>query len=232
MTDYPPAIMLTHAVKYGQSSLKVIAGLLEASETVFHAGTLCRPFYELSLRLLWAAREPNGWERLQAYWAREDKRFAERVLDYDPQCADAQQTRAKAETSLERRDENGKPFSPAPDVRSMLLQTEKRDLEQDIKETGTRFGHWQYAYIYLYLSRHVHAHLTGIDNPNPDMVLNIATLVAIQGTFLLLQALCHFAVDDIDRLKSVIQSIEGPVCELLEGCDELSFDGGTSSEKG
>jgi hypothetical protein len=46
------------------------------------ACTLLRSFYELAVRLLWASKEPDGWWRLNVYFADEAEKWANDFQDW------------------------------------------------------------------------------------------------------------------------------------------------------
>lgn len=219
----PPGIMLERGVIFARNSLFSVARLIDDPKSVFQAGTICRSYFELAVRLLWASRQPNGWHSLQAYWAQENKRFSKHALDYDPKDKRALDTQKRAEEVLSRRDGKGRPYSPSPNIRVAIMQIGKTNVSQGTGGFDERSAKWQYAYLYVVLSRHVHAHMTGIHVPDPDMVLNIATLTAIYATFLLLQAIIHVSGNDLDDIRSEIQILNDEIAPLLQNCNTLRF---------
>ena len=66
--EEPPAVMLLRGFAFGRATLKAMVAVADGGDEACGVclPTLCRPFYELAVKVLWASREPDGWERIQA----------------------------------------------------------------------------------------------------------------------------------------------------------------------
>lgn len=72
-------LALALALRYGSETIRAV-GLLVKNELRVQAFAVARGFIELSIRLLWAARAENGWNRFIGYFAAEDIKWAERLV--------------------------------------------------------------------------------------------------------------------------------------------------------
>jgi hypothetical protein len=74
--------ILRLARDHGLRTIRGMNRLLTDDEgNVALACTLLRPFYELSVRLLWASRQDDGWRRLELYFANRIKAWAKGCKD-------------------------------------------------------------------------------------------------------------------------------------------------------
>lgn len=100
--DQPPAVMLTRAYTFGRTTIRSMVTLAKEPDVDYSvcAPTLCRPYYELAMRILWASRTNDGWQRLQADCANEDKRWAKRAVEIPAWKKHAQRVLDHAESVL------------------------------------------------------------------------------------------------------------------------------------
>ena len=79
--DEPQATMLMRIMEFGLQTIKAVHLLVTTDvSNALLACTLTRAFFEAAVRILWASRSLPGaqnlWARLQAYWIREDLKWA------------------------------------------------------------------------------------------------------------------------------------------------------------
>jgi hypothetical protein len=67
-------LLLARSLRHGANTATA-AGVLLASGLPTQAFAVTRGFVELSTRILWASREPQGWKRLLSYHAREHAKW-------------------------------------------------------------------------------------------------------------------------------------------------------------
>lgn len=99
--DDPQALMLIRGFDFGIRTVQGMATLIEADQdNVLLACMLCRPFYETAVRLLWAARMHNGWQRLQVHWAKQDLTWAREAEQMPSMTGHAKTIQARREEAL------------------------------------------------------------------------------------------------------------------------------------
>jgi hypothetical protein len=181
---------------HGLRTIRAMNRLLGDDEgNVALACTLLRPFYELSVRLLWASREVDGWLRLEFYFARESRKW-------ENACKDSGDTRlAKLGSDLlQRREErevtkwkdgSGNTIKCAPDIYQTLKESEGHDAPKD-HTIGKNSGRVIYTTLYRVICRPAHAHIEPLTGTHDTMYLNAAGYGAcLAGTALLTALIYH-----------------------------------------
>lgn len=128
---------------------------------------LTRTVYESGVNALWAAREPDGWERLEKYWLAEDAKWLSAMPSTFPQTQ-VKLKRTVAELAAMAS------VSQAPPLRQRLEQIEQREiaLGKDV-DAGTGLRH--YNTIYLPHSAFAHGNAKGLaPAAHPGALLAIA----------------------------------------------------------
>ena len=153
------------------------------------APTLCRPFYELATRLLWAARAPDGWQRLLVSWFKQNLKWADRLvgLPMPITVQTAEQLRDQAREGLSRKDQGGNAYKAAPDMWETLRQIEQEDVRDGVLQEGQKIAERRYAQAWIMLCRPAHGHVGAIDIP-PGLHLPPTAAAASAATFALLSA--------------------------------------------
>ncbi len=109
---------------------------------------LLRPLYELAIRLLWASRKADGWQRLEFYHANEMRKWAEefKVLQNPAIVKKGEELvqQHQQEAAHKWRDALGKPIKPAPSILDVLKDIEEQDValrSVNWQEFGTTYLH-------------------------------------------------------------------------------------------
>lgn len=145
-----PAIrMLALGVDHGLRTTRGVKRLLADGEGNFVlACTLLRPFYELSVRLLWASRATDGWRRLYACYAKEDERWARNSLGIPVIASLAQEVLTRSQEVLAWNDAAGNPIKPAPNIHDILVEIETHNTQDGLSSGQGRLGQQHYRIIY------------------------------------------------------------------------------------
>lgn len=220
LSDEPPAIALDRAMRFGERAICTVKLLLETSESAILASILCRSYYELSVRLLWASREPGGWHRLIAYYANEELKWAREAESFPGTAGHAKIIRAEKEKILDRTDADGNPYEPAPNIAQTLRDVAKHtQRDGDVDDLDPQY---EYTNVYRALCRNSHAHLIAIgDRVPPHVHLRTSVISIAIATLALLRAVCYCGSDDEE---SQISSIRERIKRVLIGCSDLRFD--------
>lgn len=222
--DDQPAVMLTRAFDFGRTSLRAMV-VLTNQDAAFGVclPTLCRPFYELASRLLWASREPNGWHRLAVVWMTERRIWAREAAKMPPTSDHASKILGDAERWLTVHDPDGALYKRRPSMESALRDVEKRDIEDGIKEDRTEGSDaaFQYTNAWRSMCRTAHAHISSIAS-SPGGHSRVAVTAAIIATFDLLRAVAVITAPQGER-RERIESLVALVVKILEGHFDLGL---------
>lgn len=215
--DDPGALMLTGGFDFGIRTLGGMVVLIEADEdNVLLACTLCRPFFETAVRLLWAARTHNGWQRLQVHWANEDVKWAREAEQIPSVAEHAKTIRTAREKVLSRTDEDGNRVEPPPNMQQMLREIEVHDVGQGLRKECDGAAESAYTNVYRILCQAAHGHMVAIGRPGSFR--RHARCGALMATSALLQACCHVVAGDAKReIEAAGQRV---MAILEEGRDE------------
>ncbi len=206
--------MLRRAFNFGRRTIGAIQVLLQAGhENALFACILCRPCYEAALRVLWASRTPEGWQRLQSYYADQDRKWAQEAQNIPSVSVIARKTLANSQEILKRTHDNGKKFPPAPNIEQTLREIEQQDVQQNLREADSTSAAFDYTNVYRFLSQAVHGHMSVIGQMKSSAFLRHATMTPVMVTSLLLQACCHIATCDP---KKEIELAAKKIVELLK----------------
>ncbi len=201
--DEAPSVMFQRAFDFGLQTIDAIISLLgDGEKDALQACTLCRPFYETAVRLLWASRTADGWQRLQAYFANEDRKWADEATRIPSTAAVAAATGEHRREILERTDDTGEKFSPAPRMQQLLRDVVKHDMIEGIREKSDRAADFDYTNVYRFLCKAAHGHMTSLGRPAG--LLRHAKYGTIMATWSLLQAHCHVGAADFRKEIDVI----------------------------
>lgn len=176
---------------HGLRTIRAMSRLLCDDEgNVALACTLLRPFYELSVRLLWASREDDGWRRLELYFANQMRKWANACKGVsNPAMAklgsDLLQ-RHQEEEVKKWKDASGNTIKPASDqIEQILNGIEGHDAPSDLA-IGKNSGRHIYTVFYRMICRPSHAHVEPLTGTHDTMYLNSAGYGAcLAGTSLL-----------------------------------------------
>lgn len=203
--DDAPAVMLQRAFDFGVRTISAALVLLQDGNrhSVF-VSIACRPFYELSTRLLWATRAAGGWQRLQAYWASEDMKWAREAEAMPLLDVHARAVGADRQEVLARTDLGGEVYAPVPGMRQLLQEIQAHDLAQGIQDRGSDAADFNYANVYRILCRGAHAHMAAIAPEKPEAVVWHAATSTAVATWSLAQAFLHVAAADPKKEIEVV----------------------------
>ncbi len=219
----PPAVMLLRGFAFGGATLKAMIAVADQDdECGVCMPTLCRPFYELAVRVLWASRDPDGWQRLQKHCANEDRKWARRAVNLRSWAEYARRVLDNAESVLDRTDDDGNPYSNPPPMDQTLQQVEKRDIDCGLKteEGSARF---EYANLWQMMCGTAHAHLVRIAH-SPEAHTLIAVNGAAVATFALLRATAVVVAPDADGIKEIVEAMGQKINGILKGETDLGLD--------
>ena len=220
-TQDPPAQMLFRACAHADATLRAMS-LLLPKELGTQAAALCRGFYELAVRVLWASREPDGWARLEA----EEVQKVRKEVGHLEELPDSVAPRVEvvrlrnavlkaADDSCKRADKADKPYKRSPRIQDMLRSIDKQDAANSEKQGRCNLHQAQYGLVYGLLCRSVHARISALTNDTADARARHATPVAILATLGLLRAICYVAPEGAEE---EIEKIRAQIAPLLEGC--------------
>lgn len=219
--DEPPALMLQRACTYGR---QVIAALMlmirQGEQYALFLAPIARPFYELAVRVLWATREPNGWQRLQVHWAEPDKKWAEDMKNDSVLGDHAKLILNCTEEVLRRTDAGGERFRSAPDMKQLLKDIERHNVSDGFKEPDG-FAIYEYANVYRLLCRPAHAQITTIGQVKPNPLLHQAVIAVIIAVRSLLHACCHVASSAKEK---DIEDADLQIVPLIRGSKDATFE--------
>ena len=222
-SDEPPAVMIQRAFAFGRTAMEmliVVAGQ-EAKYGVC-APSVCRPYYELATRILWATREPGGWQRLQAHWANEDRKWAESAVKMPSLAEHARGILKHRKDVLSRTDRHGVPWKPAPSIETTLKDIERRDLDDGIREEPRGFATYEYTNIYRLLCRLAHAHAVAIAH-TPESHRNHAVSAAVVATFALLRALAQVGEPTTEAARQATEIVGQKIVKVFKGETDLGL---------
>jgi hypothetical protein len=214
----PPIRMLWLAGDHGLRTIRGMARLLRDDErNVVLACTLLRPFYEFSIRLLWASREPDGWRRLLLYFATEIKKWANDCKDSpNPGIAELATYLLQRDRGVEEwKDTAGNTVRPAPSIRQILEDIVGHDAQQGSPFAHAGIGKQQYSLLYRILCRPSHAHIEAIGGAFNGMYSSWACIGGVSATAHYLTAFIHHTSQSAVTDVSTMLTTFGP---LLQRC--------------
>jgi len=202
----PEAVMMLRGIHYGTRTLNAIRILLLSdSENAFCAASLARGIFEASIRLLWATRTLNGsqnhWERLQKYWALEEKKWANQAIHFP-------ETRQHAvQIKTARSDILNNDIKKAPSIDQMLKEIDKADQEEQLKGNDS-IAEFTYANCYRMLCRASHAHLAALHRKAINDFIGQTCIACLLATNWYCQAICHIAASDTKaEVENIVKQI-------------------------
>jgi len=207
--------MLQRGFDFAQKTLSAINVLLKYNNYALLTQILCRPYYELAIRLLWASRETDGWECLQAYCANEDKKWAQEALKLTNQNDHAKYILERSERVLALRNADGKSYKTNLKIPEMLRMIKEKDCEQGILQQDSIIDIFEYAYVYRGMCRASHSHLSTIGPIDTSVLVKQTIYFTGLSTFALLRAYCYFAEKDKNK---EIETIWKKIAHIFELC--------------
>lgn len=172
-----PDKLLAMGLRLGASACRVCSTL--AASDPYWTCVCARAFLEFSLRLLWAARENNGSDRMYAHFAHEHR-------DWFSSLADQVQTFKKDFDEMER----AAPISKLParmpyKLTSVIQDIAKADKAEGVDSLYTEPGHYVQGVQFLHM--YAHANPLFLDG-DANAVLPHAAHAILDGTHALLRA--------------------------------------------
>lgn len=171
-----PAEPALHMLWLGMvHALRTIRGmtrlLREDDGNVVLACTLLRSFYEVSARLLWASREPDGWRRLQMYFAKEIQTWANDCRGSpNPDIAKLANELLQSQEGVEQwKSPSGDDLQRAPRMKEILEGIESHDRQKGPPSSHGNSGQRMYAILYRILCRASHAHIEALTGEFDEM---------------------------------------------------------------
>jgi len=198
-TEEVPVLMLRRACDMSRKILEALKTHLAGGHGAFLACNLCRPLYELAYRVLWASREQYGWERLQIWLARQDKKWAQEALGM-PEFADhAKVIMEQSNKVLSRTDCYGQTLNGVPDLKTILKEVEDRDVQSGLRQVNTRQADFEYTNIYRILCRAVHAHLGALSALGTEAFLPVVVFACGNAVFALARTMIHVGAREPEK---------------------------------
>ena len=157
----------------------VVAMLDEGLNSVW-AVIISRTILETSIRLLWTVSAADGWERQILRWASERQRWAKKILEIDPDQADAGETLAACDEVLSGLEG----YERQPDALNQIL-----DDFDDEQMAGSA-----YAFLYKTQCEPVHGGVAAVAHSlkNPGAHASQASAGCVYATQYLLRAVFRF----------------------------------------
>ena len=202
-------------------ALRTIRGmtrlLREDDGNVVLACTLLRSFYELSARLLWASREPDGWRRLQMCFAREITKWANDCRGSpNPGIAKLASEMLQSQNGIAQwKDSLGNDLKPAPGIQQILDGVESHDRQKGLPSGHGNSGQRMYAILYRILCRASHAHIEVLTGEFDEMYSYHAGVGACCAAANLLAAFIYRTEQSPDAVVSKMLAEFSP---LLRRC--------------
>jgi hypothetical protein len=189
--------------------------------------TLVRPFYELSARLLWAARQEHGWERFLKTVAREDLNWARRAEKLPNLSGVAHMMKASRQEVLDRVTDDGKALPEMPSLRDVLRDNSKRDVELG-EDAAPGSADLQYTSIYSMLCRPSHGNIQAAYFQT-NMALMLTIFASGFASWALIRALFHYVQADPKDFRFNETSHE--ILRVLEAVNGFSPDDPADAEQ-
>lgn len=209
----PPAIMFARTFDFGLMTIEGSKILLEKDvKNALLVCTLVRAFYEAAVRLHWASRAPDGWQRLQAYFANGERKWANEAKGIQATASPAIATAERSQKILDRTDPSGNKYKPAPNMKQLLQELVGVDVVQGIREKKNRAADFDYTNVYRFLCKPAHGSMTALRKPAE--FLSHAKVGMIMATFSLLQAHCHVGAADS---KQEVERTAQQLVKIIEG---------------
>ncbi len=209
----PRAIMFQRALEFARRTLAGMEILIEKEKAnALLACTLCRPFYETAIRLLWASRRPDGWERLQAFYADQDRKWANEAKDIAATAQVGKHCLGESKEILGRTDECGKKFHPAPRMEDLLHEVVEADVNGGLRDESDDAHKFDYTNVYRWLCRPSHGHMQALGRP--ESFVAHAKFAAVMGTSSVVKAWVHVSTDDP---KEEINAVGGRILKIARG---------------
>ena len=205
--DDPRAQMIPGGFQFGLVTTEAVKVLLATHDSFApHAATVCRAFYELSIRLLWAVRAANGWRRLQVYYATEDIKWAKQAQGIAPTASLAAEVLRTRQEVLDRTLSDGSRPTVSPSLEVMLKDIEDHDIAMGLRCAGGQAASVDYAYVYRMLCRPAHGHMSVVLSDKPEGLMLHATTVPLTAALSMVQTSCHAVERDPKReIEAVVQ---------------------------
>ena len=203
-----------------------MARLLRDDEgNVVLACTLLRSFYELSIRLLWASREPDGWRRLEVYFATEIKKWANDCKDLpNPDVTELASKLLQRHQEVQEvenwKDSSGNAVKPAPKIWQILEEIVGHDVQCAPSIVQTGLGKHMYVIFYRILCRASHAHIEAIGGAFNGMYSSYARFGALLAATAYLTAFIHHTSQSPDTDVSTMLVIFGPLLQRCAGAPD------------
>ena len=210
----PPALMLQRGFKFAQSTLCAVALLAQARDGEYglQACTLSRPLFEIAARLLWATRADDGWERLQYYWADEDRKWAQGMRNHSSSNVQHLDNLLNNRREILNRHNEQNVQSP-PNIEQTLQEIEQHDIADELVAGGKKLGKLHYDMIYRSLCRPAHGHISALGVADAQGLWSYSRYGIILGSGWVIEAICHVGPEnpraEIEKLVERIKTIAG-----------------------
>ena len=190
--------MLLAGFHLGCETTAAVKVLLASGDEMLHpAISCCRPFFELSLRLLWASRVKYGWDRLHEWFVREEIKWANLVIPI-PELADVAKEILRTTHSVEgQKAENGTVIKAAPGFEQTLKDVEHCNNDDGI-QSDFQPG-FEYNFVYRKLCQYAHGHIRVILEKRPGRMRDWTVLVPCKSTLALIQCYHRTVGTDVDN---------------------------------
>lgn len=220
-----PITILRALFDLGRKTLLVMHRTIDIGDDAYLClPTICRPYWEVSVRALWASREPNGWDRQCKYFAREQEKHAERAVKFEEWRPHYEPRLAMLREILRRSDSRGKRFPNSPPVDQLLKANESRDIREEI--TGKVFPNRgaEFRTVALWLAMCAPSHGQVMDlNYDPRFHLKLGTSGAIDATANTLRACGYASAGTQEERADVALKMANDMYEILRlGNEDLA----------
>jgi hypothetical protein len=221
----PQAEMLLQCFQFGITTLRAMQSLLgQGDDLVVCLPTICRPFYELSTRILWATRGEGRWQQLQASLADETRKWAQEAINFPEWAPFAQDSLTRCQKVLERDCGTGVPVRLAPGLEQTLREIEDQDRAQQLHEEQEAGGYqFYYTMIWRRMCGPAHGHLLEITQ-SPSAHRAVGMMAACCATLACLRALAIASAANQDALRKKNDDLKYLVTDVILGRGLVNLD--------
>ncbi|MGD0517673.1 MAG: DUF5677 domain-containing protein [Thermoguttaceae bacterium] len=210
-------ITLWLAMKHGLRIIHSMSHLLQEDDNnAVLSCILLRSYYELSIRLLWASRETDGWLRLYASDIQQKKKWAaEAKLSQNPDMVKIANDELQWIKNIEnQRDSHGKPIESVPKNDEILKYIDQHEKKYNPLSSQGNSGQLHYTFLYRTLCRASHANIEALTGEVNKMYISQAYIGGMVATVNLLTAFMHTTSQSpYDDIKNMLTKDFMPICE-------------------
>lgn len=207
------ASIIEEIFKYLAQTIEIIRILMKRENPYFkQSAILVRSMFEYSVRAAWASRVENGWMKYQAYWANEDKKWAQEAQNDEKLVVSASKKLKNIKEIIEKsgveEDELG-----FLNMRQALKELWQKDIDDgNLGPDDQNYADFIYTNVYRPLSRYVHGNVFIFQTPDESLYRHIGGTI-VQSVYFICYAFLHTI--DIDT-KNEINVLTGKIVPIVK----------------